>query len=83
MRLSAGERQRVAIARALAADVDILLLDEPTARLDEANASSTCSLLARLTLERRTAVVCATHDPLLVDLAAEIVDLGDPGTTAA
>jgi ABC-type lipoprotein export system ATPase subunit len=82
MRLSAGERQRVAIARALAADVDILLLDEPTARLDEANASSTCSLLARLTLERRTAVVCATHDPLLVELAAEIVDLGEPGAMA-
>ncbi|HMJ00206.1 MAG TPA: ATP-binding cassette domain-containing protein [Gaiellaceae bacterium] len=76
MRLSAGERQRVAIARALAADVDILLLDEPTARLDEANASSTCSLLARLTRERGTAVVCATHDPLLVELASEIVELG-------
>jgi ABC-type lipoprotein export system ATPase subunit len=78
MRLSAGERQRVAIARALAADVDILLLDEPTARLDEANARSTSSLLARLAHERRTAVVCATHDPLIVELAGEIVDLGGP-----
>jgi ABC-type lipoprotein export system ATPase subunit len=80
MRLSAGERQRVAIARALAADVDILLLDEPTARLDEANASATSFLLARLAHERRTAVVCATHDPLIVELAGEIVDLGGPTT---
>ena len=81
MVLSAGERQRVAIARALAADVDILLLDEPTARLDEANASATSSLLARLTQERRTTVVCATHDPLLVRLAGEVIDLGEPAAT--
>jgi ABC-type lipoprotein export system ATPase subunit len=74
-RLSAGERQRVAIARALAAEVDLLLLDEPTARLDEANASSTCSLLAHLSRERGTTAVCATHDPLLIDLAADIVQL--------
>ena len=81
-RLSAGERQRVAIARALAADVDLLLLDEPTARLDEANATWTCSLLARLTRERGSAVICATHDPLLVELAGEIVEL-DGGTTGS
>src|SRR5262249_15090346 len=74
-RLSAGERQRVAIARALAADVDLLLLDEPTARLDEASAAATGDLLARLVPERRTAIVVATHDPLLVDLAAERVEL--------
>jgi ABC-type lipoprotein export system ATPase subunit len=80
MRLSAGERQRVAIARALAADVDLLLLDEPTARLDEANARSMWSLLASLTRERRTAIVCATHDPLLVELADDVVELSESAT---
>jgi ABC-type lipoprotein export system ATPase subunit len=75
-RLSAGERQRVAIARALAADVDLLLLDEPTARLDEASAAATGALLAALTSERpRTAIVCATHDPLLVERAADVLEL--------
>ena len=74
-RLSAGERQRVAIARALAADVELLLVDEPTARLDEGNAGLCSDLLARAAHERRLAVVCATHDPVLIEAADEVVPL--------
>ena len=75
-RLSAGERQRVAIARALAADVTLLLVDEPTARLDEANGRSVGRLLAAAAHDRGLAVVAATHDPVLVELADEVVQLG-------
>jgi len=82
-RLSAGERQRVAIARALAADVRLLLVDEPTARLDEENARAVAGLLARAAHERGLAVVCATHDQTLVDLADDIVRLGDTARVAA
>jgi len=78
-RLSAGERQRVAIARALAADVELLLVDEPTARLDEQNARLTGRLLARAAHARGLAVVCATHDPVLIELADENVPLGPEG----
>jgi ABC-type lipoprotein export system ATPase subunit len=74
-RLSAGERQRVAIARALAADVELLLVDEPTARLDEENARLCSALLARAAHERGLAVVCATHDPVLIETADAVMSL--------
>jgi ABC-type lipoprotein export system ATPase subunit len=74
-RLSAGERQRVAIARALAAEARILLADEPTARLDEANALAVGALFGRYARERGAAVVCATHDPLVVAEADDLLAL--------
>jgi ABC-type lipoprotein export system ATPase subunit len=65
-RLSAGEQARAAIARALASAPDLLLADEPTARLDQANAAAVAALLARVAAEHGTAIVCATHDPVVI-----------------
>jgi ABC-type lipoprotein export system ATPase subunit len=75
-RLSAGERQRVAIARAVAAGAELLLADEPTARLDEANALAVAALFSRLAREAGAAVVVATHDPLVVEQADVALRIG-------
>jgi ATP-binding cassette subfamily C protein CydCD len=60
-RLSGGERQRLAVARTLLARADVVLLDEPTAHLDEANAER---LMANLRVELADRiVVLVTHHP--------------------
>jgi ABC-type lipoprotein export system ATPase subunit len=75
-RLSAGETQRVALARALASAQGLLVVDEPTSRLDEARAAGVAELLARAAVQDAQTVVCATHDSQLVRVAHEVVDLG-------
>jgi ABC-type lipoprotein export system ATPase subunit len=82
-RLSAGERQRVAIARALAVRPRLLLADEPTARLDEANARSVGQLLARLAHDSGAAVICATHDAALIERADAELSLAAPRPAGA
>jgi ABC-type lipoprotein export system ATPase subunit len=75
-RLSQGERARVAIARALATQPKLLLADEPTSRLDGANAIAVAHLLARLARDTGAAVLGATHDPLVIEQAHEQLRVG-------
>jgi putative ABC transport system ATP-binding protein len=74
-RLSQGERARVAIARAVVSKPRLLLADEPTSRLDGANAISVAILLARLARDTGAAVACATHDPLVIEQADSQISL--------
>jgi ABC-type lipoprotein export system ATPase subunit len=75
-RLSQGERARVAIARAVAVRPKLLLADEPTSRLDGATALAVAVLLARLARETGAAILCATHDPLVIEQADAELALG-------
>jgi ABC-type lipoprotein export system ATPase subunit len=74
--LSAGERQRASLARAIASAPAVILADEPTAHLDKANAIGVSSLLAALALDLGVAVVCAAHDPVVVEHAHAELPLG-------
>jgi ABC-type lipoprotein export system ATPase subunit len=74
-RLSQGERARVAIARAVATRPTLLLADEPTSRLDGANAIAVAVLLAQLARDTGAAVVCSTHDPLVIEQADSSLSL--------
>jgi thiol reductant ABC exporter CydC subunit len=73
--LSGGQRQRIALARALAADARFLILDEPTAHLDE--------LTARAVIEDLTAgagecgVLVITHSEVGLDCFDQVLELRD------
>lgn len=62
--LSGGEQQRLAIARLLLKPCDLVLADEPTGSLDEANRATVVGLLRQMG-EAGKAVLIVTHDPVV------------------
>jgi ABC-type lipoprotein export system ATPase subunit len=75
--LSGGQMQRVGIARALVHAPKLLLADEPTGNLDTATGNVILELLRRLSREKNTATVMATHSAEAAALADVVVHLRD------
>jgi lipoprotein-releasing system ATP-binding protein len=73
--LSQGEQQRVSIARALMNNPAVILADEPTASLDDANCRKVVTLLREQSHSIGASLVVVTHDQRLKDEFANQVSL--------
>ena len=72
--LSMGEKQRTALARALFNDPPLILADEPTGNLDEANGKVVLQYLADFA-KAGGSVMLVTHDPRAADYATKTVTM--------
>ncbi|WP_136254638.1 thiol reductant ABC exporter subunit CydD [Onishia niordana] len=70
--LSGGQAQRLALARIFLSDAPLVLLDEPTASLDEGSETEVAASLAQLVEEGRTLLI-ATHHPALMAIADRVI----------
>lgn len=74
--LSGGQQQRIAIARAIVKNPQIILADEPTGNLDEANTVMIMDLLKEISKEHL--VLLVTHEANLVDYYCDkVIELSD------
>lgn len=73
--LSGGERQRIGIARALLRNPGFLVLDEPTAALDNDTQGKLMEALA--SLDHKMSVVLITHRPELLKLVDRIIEINN------
>jgi ABC-type bacteriocin/lantibiotic exporter with double-glycine peptidase domain len=74
-RLSTGERQLLGLARALLSEAPVLILDEPTATLDQAREQIVVERLRKL--KGKCTLLVITHRPALCEPADQILQLQD------
>ncbi|WP_280182175.1 thiol reductant ABC exporter subunit CydD [Nocardia farcinica] len=72
--LSLGQRQRLALTRVLAADRPVLLLDEPTAHLDEASEAGVLAALRERAAAGATVLVVG-HRPTVLAAADQVIEV--------
>ncbi len=80
--LSGGELQRVCIARAIAAQPRCILADEPTGQLDRSTSTQVLDALWAV-LDSHTALVVATHDPVVAARCDDIATISDGRITVS
>lgn len=69
--VSDGQRQRILLARAVCQEPEVIVLDEPTSFLDIRHKLELLSILKRMVLQKKTAVLMSLHE---LDLAQKISD---------
>ncbi|PKH41258.1 ATP-binding cassette, subfamily C, CydCD [Nocardioides alpinus] len=79
--LSAGQRARVALARVVLAGRPVVLLDEPSAHLDEETEQVLLDTVA--TLSRTSLVLVVAHRPAVLAAADRVIELCAPARVAA
>ena len=79
--LSGGQQQRVAIARAIARRPKVILADEPTGNLDEANTVSICKTLKELS--RESLIIMVTHEERIAKFFADRIIRIESGRLAS
>ena len=72
--LSHGERQRVAVCRAMLNHPQLLLADEPTGNLDQANKQNVVELLIRQAKEHDSMLLMVTHDHSMLEAFERVID---------
>jgi lipoprotein-releasing system ATP-binding protein len=75
--LSGGEKQRVAIVRGLINNPMMLLCDEPTGNLDSKTGEEIISLIKKINLDDKMAVILVTHNIELTKTADSVYHLED------
>lgn len=77
VQLSMGEQQRVSIAIGLANRPSLLLADEPTGSVDNANAQAILEVFQRINQEYRTTIIIVTHDVRVSSFVNRVVGIRD------
>ncbi len=61
--LSTGQSKRLGLARAMVIEPEVILLDEPTASIDQENSEIIEGIINQIKAERKATIIMVTHDP--------------------